>query len=185
VTEIAERHVMVGEDTKIETETVLWAAGVAASPAGQWLGAECDRSGRVPVDEHLRVQGPNGVFREIFAIGDTAGSNAWDGKPVPGLAPAAKQAGHYVGRLVEAELLDKECPGPFEYKHQGSLATIGRKSAVADFGRFKLSGAFAWWLWGLVHVGFLTGARNRATVVLNWGWNFFANHSGVRLITKS
>ncbi len=81
-------------------------------------------------------------------------------------------------------MLDKECPGPFVYKHQGSLATIGRKSAVADFGRFKMSGASAWWLWGLVHVGFLTGARNRVTVVINWAWSFFARHSGVRLITE-
>ncbi len=181
VTEIAARHVMIGDDTKIETETVLWAAGVTASPAGKWLGAECDRSGRVLVDEWLRVKGQ----ADVFAIGDTAGSSAWNGDPVPGLAPAAKQAGAYVGRLVEAELLGKQSPGPFEYKHQGSLATIGRKSAVADFGAFKLSGALAWWLWGVVHVGFLTGARNRATVILNWGWSFFANHAGVRLITKS
>ncbi len=180
VTEIAERHVRIGDDTLIETETVLWAAGVTASPAARWLGAECDRSGRVLVDDQLRVQG----LKDVFAIGDTAGSMAWEGKPVPGLAPAAKQAGAYVSRVVEAELLDKECPGPFEYKHQGSLATIGRKSAVADFGSFKLSGSTAWWLWGLVHVGFLTGARNRVTVLINWGWSFFARHSGVRLITE-
>jgi len=180
VTEIAERHVRIGDDTLIETETVLWAAGVTASPAARWLGADADRSGRVIVDDQLRVQG----LKNVFAIGDTAGSSAWDGNPVPGLAPAAKQAGAYVSRVVEAELLDKECPGPFVYKHQGSLATIGRKSAVADFGRFKLSGSTAWWLWGFVHVGFLTGARNRVTVVINWGWNFFARHSGVRLITE-
>ncbi|MDJ0643333.1 MAG: FAD-dependent oxidoreductase [Erythrobacter sp.] len=180
VTEIAEEFVRIGDDALIATETVLWAAGVTASPAAQWLDAECDRSGRVVVDDHLRVKGQ----RDIFAIGDTAGSNAWEGNPVPGLAPAAKQAGAYVSRVVEAELLDKECPGPFVYKHQGSLATIGRKSAVADFGRFKMSGPSAWWLWGLVHVGFLTGARNRVTVVINWAWNFFARHSGVRLITE-
>ncbi len=180
VTEIAERHVWIGDDTLIETETVLWAAGVTASPAARWLGADADRSGRVIVDDQLRVQG----LQDVFAIGDTAGSSAWDGNPVPGLAPAAKQAGAYVSRVVEAELLDKECPGPFVYKHQGSLATIGRKSAVADFGRFKLSGSTAWWLWGLVHVGFLTGARNRVTVVINWGWSFFAQHSGIRLITE-
>lgn len=184
VTEIAERHVRIGEDTLIETETVLWAAGVAASPAAQWLGAQSDRSGRVQVDDRLRVKGSNGVLADVFAIGDTAGSNAWDGNPVPGLAPAAKQAGAYVSRMVEAELLGKTCPGPFRYKHQGSLATIGRKSAVADFGSFKLSGNGAWWLWGVLHVGFLTGMRNRVTVVVNWMWNFFARHSGVRLITE-
>ncbi len=180
VTEIAEEYVRIGEDTLIETETVLWAAGVTASPAARWLDAEADRSGRILVDDQLRVKG----LQDVFAIGDTAGSTAWEGNPVPGLAPAAKQAGAYVSRVVEAELLDKECPGPFVYKHQGSLATIGRKSAVADFGRFKLSGSIAWWLWGLVHVGFLTGTRNRVTVVINWAWNFFARHSGVRLITE-
>lgn len=184
VTEIAERHVCIGDDTTLKTETVLWAAGVAASPAAKWLGAKSDRAGRAEVNDHMRVIGENGeAFANVFAIGDTAGSNGWDGKAVPGLAPAAKQAGAYVSKVIEAELLDKACPGPFAYKHQGSLATIGRKSAVADFGVFKMSGALAWWLWGLVHVGFLTGARNRITVTVNWAWSFFAKHSGVRLIT--
>ncbi|WP_299193060.1 FAD-dependent oxidoreductase [uncultured Erythrobacter sp.] len=185
VTEIAEAHVRIGEDELIESETVLWAAGVAASAAAQWIGAKSDRAGRVEVNELMRALDQDGEpIADVFAIGDTAGSKGWDGEAVPGLAPAAKQAGAYVSRVVEAELLDKKCPGPFVYKHQGSLATIGRKSAVADFGRFKLSGALAWWLWGLVHVGFLTGARNRVTVVVNWAWNFFAQHSGVRLITE-
>lgn len=184
VTHIGETEVRIGVDETIATETVLWAAGVAASPAAKWLGAKADRSGRVEVNGHMRVVDADGEpLDHIFAIGDTAGSTAWDGKPVPGLAPAAKQAGAYVSDVVEAELLDAPCPGPFAYKHQGSLATIGRKSAVADFGAIKLSGALAWWLWGLVHVGFLTGARNRVTVVINWGWNFFAQHSGIRLIT--
>jgi NADH dehydrogenase/putative oxidoreductase len=185
VTEIAERHVRIGDEAVIETETVLWAAGVTASPAARWLGAASDPAGRVQVDERMRAIGPDGAAMEdVFAIGDTAGSMGWDGKPVPGLAPAAKQAGYYVARLVEAELLGRPCPGPFTYRHQGSLATVGRKSAVADFGRVRLSGALAWWLWGLVHVGFLTGTRNRVTVVINWGWNFFARHAGVRLITE-
>ncbi|MEM6858780.1 MAG: FAD-dependent oxidoreductase [Pseudomonadota bacterium] len=185
VTKIAETQVCIGEDDTIDTETVLWAAGVAASPAAQWLGAKADQAGRVEVNAVMRVLGADGEgIDHIFAIGDTAGSNAWDGKPVPGLAPAAKQAGVYVSDVIEAELLGKPCPGPFVYKHQGNLATIGRKAAVADFGAFKLSGAMAWWLWGLVHIGFLTGARNRATVVINWGWNFFARHSGIRLITE-
>ena len=183
VTEIAERHVRIDEETIIETETVLWAAGVAASPAAEWLGAQADRSGRALVNDHLRVIAENGdCFDDIFAVGDTALTKAWSGKPVPGLAPAAKQAGRYVSRVIEAELLRKPCPGPYVYNHQGSLATIGRKSAVADFGRVRLSGALAWWLWGLVHVGFLTGARNRLTVSINWAWSFLANHSGVRLI---
>ncbi len=184
VTQIGATRVCIGEDHFIDTETVLWAAGVAASPAAKWLGAKADRAGRVEVNGVMRVVGEDGEgIEHIFAIGDTASSNAWDGKPVPGLAPAAKQAGAYVSDVVEAELLDRPCPGPFVYTHQGSLATIGRKSAEADFGAFKLSGALAWWLWGLVHIGFLTGARNRVTVVINWGWNFFAQHSGIRLIT--
>ncbi|MDJ0977993.1 MAG: FAD-dependent oxidoreductase [Erythrobacter sp.] len=184
VTRISASQVCIGQDECIDSETVLWAAGVTASPAAQWLGAKSDRSGRVEVDDRMRVIGADGKpIASIYAIGDTARSLAWDGKPVPGLAPAAKQAGAYVSRMVEAELLGKESPGPFVYKHQGSLATIGRKSAVADFGHFSLSGASAWWLWGLVHVGFLTGARNRLTVAINWGWSFFANHSGIRLIT--
>lgn len=184
VTEIARTHVRIGQDTVIDSETVLWAAGVAASPAASWLEAKADRAGRAQVNDHMRIIGAHGEpFENVFAIGDTAGSMAWAGKPVPGLAPAAKQAGIYVSRVIEAELLGKECPGAFSYKHQGSLATIGRKSAVADFGLFKMSGALAWWLWGVVHIGFLTGARNRVTVAVNWGWSFFAKHSGVRLIT--
>ncbi len=179
VTHIASDHVQIGDDARIDTETVLWAAGVVASPAAQWLSAEADGSGRVVVDEYLRLQGSENVF----VIGDTAASSAWDGDQVPGLAPAAKQAGGYVAKVVQAELLGKDMPQPFRYKHRGSLATIGRKSAVADIGRWKMSGAPAWWLWGVIHVGFLTGARNRAAVVMNWVWNFFASHSGVRLIT--
>ncbi|MEO0462133.1 MAG: FAD-dependent oxidoreductase [Pseudomonadota bacterium] len=184
VTQITGESVVIGTDTQIATNTVLWAAGVAASPAARWLGAQADSAGRVEVNDRLRVIGSDGEqIKHIHAIGDTALSKGWAGEAVPGLAPAAKQAGAYVARLVEAELLGRACPGPFVYQHQGSLATIGRKSAVADFGRLKLSGASAWWLWGLVHVGFLTGARNRVTVIVNWGWSFFARHSGIRLIT--
>lgn len=185
VTEIGETFVRIGDDEIIETETVLWAAGVAASPAARWLGVASDHAGRVPVEERLRPIGADGqAVEDIFVIGDTAASKAWEGKPVPGLAPAAKQAGAYVSKVIEAELLEKKCPGPFIYKHQGSLATIGRKSAVADFGKVRMSGALAWWLWGLVHVGFLSGARNRVTVIVNWVWSFFARQSGVRLITE-
>ena len=181
VTDIAEDHVELIDDTRIETETVLWAAGVVASPAAGWLGCEMDRSGRVIVDDHLRVNGMD----DVFAIGDTASSHAWRGAPVPGLAPAAKQAGAHVAKVVEAELLGKGAPAAFSYKHRGSLATIGRKSAVADFGFLKLSGPVAWWLWGIVHVGFLSGTRNRVTVIINWFWSYFAYHSGARLITES
>lgn len=179
VTNITADHVEIGKDVEIATETVLWAAGVIASPAGQWLGAETDRAGRVAVDEHLRVSG----HENIFAIGDTAGSSAWDGNPVPGLAPAAKQAGAHVASFIEKKLLKDREIAPFAYKHQGSLATIGRKSAVADFGFMKLHGAPAWWLWGAVHVGFLSGMRNRISVLVNWIWSYFTLQLGIRLIT--
>ncbi len=179
VTNITADHVEIGKDIEIATETVLWAAGVIASPAGQWLGAETDRAGRVAVDEHLRVSG----YENVFAIGDTAGSSAWDGNPVPGLAPAAKQAGAHVASYIEKTLLNEREIAPFAYKHQGSLATIGRKSAVADFGFMKLHGAPAWWLWGAVHVGFLSGMRNRISVLVNWIWSYFTLQLGIRLIT--
>ena len=162
----------------IATQTVLWGAGVVASPAARWLGCETDRSGRVVVDAQLRVDG----VADVYAIGDTAASSGWDGKPVPGLAPAAKQAGEHFARHVEHALLGRTT-APFAYKHQGSLATIGRKSAVADFGWIRLSGAPAWWLWGAVHVGFLAGFRNRVAVVVNWIWSYFTLRPGIRLIT--
>lgn len=179
VTNISADHVEIGRENRIETETVLWAAGVVASPAGRWLNAETDRAGRVLVDENLRIAGHS----EIFAIGDTAHSNGWGGKPVPGLAPAAKQAGAYVAKTIEKQLLGNGGDRPFAYKHQGSLATIGRKSAVADFSLVKLHGAAAWWLWGAVHVGFLSGTRNRISVLINWIWSYFTLQSGIRLIT--
>ena len=162
----------------IATQTVLWGAGVVASPAAHWLGCETDRSGRVVVDDQLRVAG----VADVYAIGDTAASAGWNGKPVPGLAPAAKQAGEHFAKAVEQALLGRTV-APFAYKHQGSLATIGRKSAVADFGWIRLSGALAWWLWGAVHVGFLAGFRNRVSVLVNWAWSYFTMRPGIRLIT--
>ena len=158
---------------------VFWAAGVMASPAAQWLKAEADQAGRVKVTEDLSVPG----LPEIFAIGDTALSNGWDGKPVPGLAPAVKQQGRYVASVVRARIEGRPPPGPFRYRHAGSLATIGRKAAVADFGRLRLSGALAWWVWGVVHILFLSGMRNRVVVALEWFWAYLTYHPSTRLIT--
>jgi NADH dehydrogenase FAD-containing subunit len=166
---------------RIAAGTVLWAAGVVASPASAWLGAEADRAGRVKVGPDLSVPG----HPEIFAIGDTALSFAWDGQPVPGLAPAAKQGGAYVASVMRARLRGRKPPPPFRYRHQGSLATIGRRSAVADFGRVKVTGATAWWLWGAVHVFFLVGVRNRLSVMLGWVWSYFTFDVGLRLITQT
>ena len=164
---------------RITSRTVLWAAGVVASPAAKWLGAEADAAGRLKAGPDLSVANlPN-----VFAIGDTASSLAWKGQPVPGLAPAAKQGGQYVARVIRARVLGKRPPPPFVYRHLGSLATIGRKAAVADFGLIRMSGAPAWWLWGLIHVGFLVGLRNRVSVMLDWFWSYLTFRSGTRLIT--
>ena len=166
---------------RIPAATVLWAAGVVASPAGRWLGVETDNAGRLKVGTDLSVPG----HAEIFAIGDTAASNAWAGSPVPGLAPAAKQGGAYVARVLRARVGNRNPPAPFVYRHLGSLATIGRKSAVADFGRLRVSGALAWWLWGLVHVYFLAGLRNRVSVMFDWMWAYLTFSSAARIITDS
>lgn len=180
VTQIDGCGVSLADGRRIATETVLWGAGVVASPAARWLDCAADRSGRIVVDEHCRVPGFDGVY----AIGDTAASLAWDGRLVPGLAPAAKQAGEHVARHI-GETLRGRAVQPFRYRHQGSLATIGRRRAVADFGKFRLGGAVAWWLWGAVHVGFLAGGRNRVAVVVNWAWAYFTLRPGIRLITDA
>jgi NADH:ubiquinone reductase (H+-translocating) len=165
---------------RIYSKSVLWAAGVTASPAAKWLKAEADSAGRVKVDRNLAVPGlPN-----VFVIGDAAGSDAWRGKPVPGLAPAAKQGGTHTAKLITARVLGRADPGPFIYRHYGSLATIGRKSAVADFGWTTLAGAPAWWLWGVLHVAFLVGGRNRLSVLMNWVWSYFTFRANTRLITE-
>lgn len=164
---------------RIAARTVLWAAGVVASPAATWLAAPADSAGRVKVLADLTAPG----LDNVFVIGDTATVDAWSGKPVPGLAPAAKQAGAYVADAIRARVRGRRSPPPFAYRHLGSLATIGRKAAVADFGGFQLRGAPAWWLWGFIHVGFLVGLRNRVSVMLDWIWSYLTYRSGTRLIT--
>jgi NADH dehydrogenase/putative oxidoreductase len=161
--------------------TVLWAAGVMASPAAAWLGVAADRAGRILVGPDLSVAGCDGVF----AIGDTAASVGWAGKEVPGVAPAAKQGGAYVARVIRARLSGRPAPAAFRYRHLGSLATIGRQSAVADFGFVRFSGAIAWWLWGAAHIAFLVGGRNRMTVLVEWLWAYLTYRRGTRLITDA
>lgn len=168
-------------DRRIYSRTVLWAAGVAASPAAKWLNAEADNAGRVKVQPDLSVPRlPN-----VYVIGDTAVANCWKGEPVPGLAPAAKQGGAFVAKVIRAKLRGESVSQAFSYRHMGSLATIGRKSAVADFGFVRLRGPIAWWLWGIVHVLFLVGSRNRVAVVLNWIWSYITYRASTRLITGS
>jgi NADH:ubiquinone reductase (H+-translocating) len=166
-------------DERLETRCILWAAGVAASPAAKWLGAERDRAGRVRVGPDLSVPG----HPEVFVIGDSALVTDAGGRPLPGIAPAAKQAGHYVARLIRARVTGRRAPAPFRYRHLGDLATIGRKAAVADFGWLRLSGRLAWLLWGVVHIFFLIGFRNRLVVLLDWLFAYLTFQRGSRLIT--
>ncbi|WP_228069606.1 NAD(P)/FAD-dependent oxidoreductase [Marivivens aquimaris] len=164
----------------VPAKTILWAAGVQASPAARWLDAEADRAGRVVVGPDLTVPGRS----DVFVIGDTAAAKGADGKPVPGLAPAAKQEGQYVAKVIRQRLSGSRVSAPFQYKHQGNLATIGRSLAVVDMGRFKLRGALAWWMWKLVHIYFLIGVQNRLSVALSWMWTHGIGYRGSRLITN-
>jgi NADH:ubiquinone reductase (H+-translocating) len=177
VVECSCESVRVGGES-IPTRTIIWAAGVMASPAGRWLGAEMDRVGRVKVDANLSVPG----HPEIFVIGDTAAATGADGSPLPGVAPVAKQQGEYVARALIARNEGRTIAA-FRYRDFGSLATIGRKRAVAQMGRLSLSGFAAWLLWSAAHIYFLIGFRNRFTVVLNWMWSYVTFQRGSRLIT--
>ena len=178
VTQCDEGGVTIGEE-RLEAATIIWGAGVAASSAASWLGVEKDGVGRVVVGPDLTVPG----HPEIFCIGDTAHAPGTDGQPLPGLAPVAKQQGSYVARVLRARLACKLESVPFRYRDFGTLATIGRRAAVADFGWIRISGTFAWLLWGVVHVMFLIGFRNRLAVMLDWIWSYVTFQSGARLIT--
>jgi NADH dehydrogenase len=164
----------------VRAKTILWAAGVAASPAAEWLGAPADRAGRILVRPDLTVPGHD----EIFAIGDTAHVEMAEGKLVPGIAPAAKQEGRYIADVIKARLRGEPPPPPFRYRDEGRLATIGKRAAVIDFGRVRFTGWFAWWLWGFAHIYFLIGLRHRLTVALNWLWIYFTGQRSARLITQ-
>ncbi len=179
VTAITEEGVTIG-DSFVPCRTVVWAAGVQASPAAKWVDAPADRAGRAQVGQDLTVEGDN----DVFVIGDTALVNQVNGKPVPGIAPAAKQQGAYVARVIKARLEGKAAPAPFRYRHQGSLATIGKRAAVIDFGRIKLTGALAWWIWGLAHIYFLIGTRSRLAVAWSWLWIYLSGQHSARLITQ-
>jgi NADH dehydrogenase len=178
VTECTADGVVYGGN-KLDARTIIWAAGVRASPAAEWLGAPADRAGRVEVLPDLTVPG----HPDIFAIGDTVAINGPDGKPVPGIAPAAKQQGRYVAQVIKARLSGGKFAA-FRYKHAGSLAQIGKRKAVIDFGRIKLRGALAWWIWGIAHIYFLIGLRHRLSVALSWLWVYVRDQRVARLITQ-
>ena len=166
-------------NTRRAARTLIWAAGVRASPAAEWLAAPADRAGRIEVKPDLSVPG----HPEIFAIGDTVTIAAGDGKPVPGIAPAAKQQGRHVAACIKAKFAGRSCE-PFRYKHAGSLAQIGKRLAVIDFGKLKLRGAIAWWIWGIAHIYFLIGLRHRLSVALSWLWIYARDQRAARLITQ-
>ena len=178
VTELDARGVVVNDEL-LPSATVLWAAGVAASPAGRWLGAETDRAGRVIVADDLSVAGHDNVF----VAGDTAFVLDANGDPVPGIAPAAKQQGRYIARQIRDRLNGRSDSDPFRYRHAGNLATIGRKSAVMELPFLRLSGYLAWWGWGIAHIYFLIGVRSPLTVAINWLWQYLTYSRGARLIT--
>jgi NADH dehydrogenase len=183
VTAIGPQGVMInGADgaAALPSACVAWAAGVAASPVAKWLGVEGDRAGRVPVRLDLTI--PN--HREIFVIGDCAQADSGNGIPLPGLAPVAKQQGEYVGELIATEVKHPDRRRvAFEYRNFGAMATIGRKIAIADFGKVKLKGAIGWLTWCLAHVYFLIGFRNRLSVAADWMWSYLTFERGSRLIT--
>jgi NADH:ubiquinone reductase (H+-translocating) len=168
---------LVGDD-RIESRTLIWAAGVAASPAATWLGVATGRGGHVPVGPDLTLPGRP----EIFVVGDTARVEGRRG-PLPGVAPVAKQEGAYVARVIAARLAGKPAPGPFRYRDLGMLATIGRKAAVVDCGRLRLRGRIAWLVWGGAHIYFLIGFRNRVAIAIDWLWSYLTYQRGARLIT--
>ena len=178
VTDITPFAVHIGEEA-IPTTTVVWAAGVMASPAAAWLKAPADPHGRVRVGADLRAPGRD----DVFVIGDTAAVTDSAGKVAPGVAPAAKQQGQYAARAILARSRGRPSPEPFRYRDHGNLATIGRQRAVADFGWLRVSGFPAWLLWGLAHIYFLVGFRNRFVVGANWFWNYLTFERGARLIT--
>jgi NADH dehydrogenase len=167
-------------DRRIVAPVILWAAGVAASPLGKKLGAPCDRAGRVLVQPDLSLPG----HPEVFVIGDLAALKDEQGKMLPGVAPVAIQEGKYVGHLIRNQLHGKPRQN-FSYWDKGSLATIGRAAAVAQFGRIHISGFVAWLSWLFIHIFFLIGFRNRLLVFIQWAWSYVTYERGARLITGS
>ncbi len=173
----AERVTIGGED--IAVATVIWAAGVTASPVGKWLDEETDKSGRVIVRPDLSIKKDS----RIFVIGDAAAVMNEKGEPVPGIAPAAKQQGRFVADLIVSRIAGRPASQAFRYRHAGHLATIGRKSAIIEFPRCKLKGRLAWWIWGIAHIYFLVGVPSPLVVSIRWLWEYMTYGRGARLIT--
>jgi NADH dehydrogenase len=178
ITHVDAQGVKIGEES-LAARTVLWAAGVTASPLGQLLGVTLDRNGRVPVGPELSLPG----HPEVFVAGDLASLSLPKG-PVPGIAPAAKQMGSYVAQVIADRVAGRKPHGPFRYRDYGLLATIGRMAAVVDLGKLQFSGFFAWWFWLLAHIFFLIGFRNRLVVLIDWASAYGTYHRGARIIVR-
>jgi NADH:ubiquinone reductase (H+-translocating) len=168
--------VLIGGE-RLSSATVIWAAGVEASPLGSWLGAPLDRAGRVAVQPDLSTNG------NVFVIGDAASVTMTDGRRVPGVAPAAKQQGRYVAKVIAARIAGRPPPPPFAYRDAGNLATIGRTCAVIEFPWLTLRGFVAWWLWGIAHIYFLVGVPSPVLISFRWLWEYLTYGRGARLIT--
>jgi len=177
VTDVCVGEIHVGNDV-VHATVVLWAAGVSASPLGRALGGPVDRAGRVLVEADLSLPG----HREVFVIGDLASLKQAEGAQLPGVAPVAMQQGRWVARQIAADLAGNPRV-PFRYVDKGSLATIGRAAAVADFGKIHISGFLAWLSWLFIHIFFLIGFRNRIIVMIQWAWSYFTYDRSARLIT--
>lgn len=177
VTGVEPGRVRISEET-IEAETILWTAGVAASPLGSSLGSSLDRVGRVRIQPDLTIPG----HPDLFVIGDLASLDGPDGRPLPGVAQVAIQMGKHAAKQIVRHI-EKQPLRPFKYKDLGNMATIGRASAIADFGRFRLSGVVAWLAWLFVHIMNLIGFRNRMVVLVQWAWAYFSYQRAIRLIT--
>jgi NADH dehydrogenase len=179
VTAVRADGVVYGGAT-LRADTIVWAAGVLASPAARWFGVEADRAGRIRVEADLSVPG----HPTIFAVGDTVAATTPDGKPVPGIGDAAKQGGRHAATVIRARLRGDTRAMPFRYRHLGDIATIGRSRALIDFGRLKLTGWIGWWAWGLAHIYFLIGLKNRIFIALSWLWIYVTGYRSARLITQ-
>jgi NADH dehydrogenase len=164
---------------RVPCRTIIWAAGVQASDAAKWIGMASDRAGRALVKPDLSAP----EHPDIFLIGDTVAVLDGNGGAVPGIAPAAKQMGEYVAKIICRRLANATLPGPFSYRHAGSMATLGRHAAIADFGKFQIKGTVAWWVWGIAHIFFLIGTRSRISVAWSWLWSFVTGQNTARIIT--
>ena len=177
--EMVDEEGVIVNGERIYSKTVIWAAGVKASPAGQWLGVETDRAGRVKVNPNLSVPG----LPEVFVIGDTAHAEN-NGKLLPGVAQVAIQSGAYVTKVIKARIAGRQEPGPFAYFDKGNLATVGRSFAILDSNGIRMSGFIAWLAWLGIHVMFLIGFRNRLSVMIQWVIAYLTYQRGARLISS-